>query len=527
MQLRAKSIIFKTGLIYFFVTVLNVSVFVLMVFENQLDLIAENAILNSQHKGSTLRHHIDKVIEGEASLNAVTINRILKEAGTLGIHTITLFSEAGKVFVAVEENTKIERNEASVDQLKMINMAITKRSFEDKLYYHKVDKREKTIDLYIPFTYEGDKIGAAAITLEMKDINKQMSYLYRQCLLIALLIIGIHVVFAVAISKMFIIPLRNLLDATHSISRGDLDIRVSIVRDDEIGQLATSFNEMSVALQRMRDEAKGANPLTGLPGNVTIANYIDECLRNGHFISVLYCDLDNFKAYNDKYGFTKGDEAILYTRDCLVSVAKRKDMRNVFVGHEGGDDFVVVCDYSCWEQFAKAFITTFDRGVYQFYNSVDARNGFIESINRQGERQRFPLMSISVAVVTNKTRPFRRHAEMIQVAAEVKSYVKKMDGSCYAIDRRTAPVSPTQRIPRSAIPTNVNPTRNVGPVSIKRVGGPAPVNRNGGMGTVNPNGPVNQNGGMGPVDQAQMPPASVIKKRGEHPKRNSRGDGTV
>ncbi|MFP4416701.1 MAG: HAMP domain-containing protein [Chitinispirillaceae bacterium] len=450
MQLRAKSLIFKTGLIYFFVTILNVSVFVLMVFENQLDLIAENAILNSQHKGSTLKYHIDKIVAGEGSISTVTINKILKEANFLGIRTITLFSEAGKVFVSIQQNQKVDKEEASTEQLKMINMAITKRSFEDKLFYHKVHNKQKTIDLYIPFTYESDKIGTAAINLEMKDINKQMTYLYRQCLLIGLLIIGIHVIFAIAISKMFIFPLRKLSDATHAISRGDLDIRIPIVRDDEIGQLATSFNEMSVALQRMRDEAKGANPLTGLPGNITIANYIDESLSNGRFISVLYCDLDNFKAYNDKYGFTKGDEAILYTRDCLFAVAKRRDMKNVFVGHEGGDDFVVVCDCECWEAFAKAFITTFDRGVYQFYNSIDARNGFIESINRQGQRQRFPLMSISVAVVSNKTRPFRRHAEMIQVAAEVKNFVKKMDGSCYAIDRRSTPVSPTQKISLAA-----------------------------------------------------------------------------
>jgi GGDEF domain-containing protein len=209
---------------------------------------------------------------------------------------------------------------------------------------------------------------------------------------------------------------------------------------------------MSVALQRKRDEAKGANPLTGLPGNVTIAKYIDEKLSRGEIICVLYCDLDNFKAYNDKYGFTKGDEAILYTRDCLNSVATRKDMHDVFIGHEGGDDFVVVCPSELWEVFAKAFITTFDRGIYQFYNTVDARNGFIESVNRQGERQRFPLMSISVAVVTNRHRPFRRHAEMIQVAAEVKKYVKSMDGSCYAIDRRQGPVSPTQRMARQPAP---------------------------------------------------------------------------
>ena len=420
-----------------------------MVWENQTGLIMENAILSSLHQGSSLKYRIDNVIQNSGELSTVNLNKILKEAGALGIRDITIFNESGKIFVSIENNKKMDKKEASVEELKMINTAITKQSFEDKLFCHKINKKNKKIDLYIPFTYKSDQNGIAAIVLEMKDINRQYGYLIRQCIVIAVLIIVLHVLFALAIFKMLIIPLRTLIGATQSISRGKLDIRVPIVGQDEIGQLASSFNEMSVAFQRMRDEAKGANPLTGLPGNITIARYIDDNLSTGNIICVLYCDLDNFKSYNDKYGFTKGDEAIIYTRDCLNTVAQRKDMQNIFVGHEGGDDFIVVTPYEFWELFAKAFITTFDRGIYQFYNSVDARNGFIESVNRQGQRQRFPLISVSIAVVTNKTRPFTRHAEMIQVAAEVKKYVKSLDGSCYAIDRRTGSIGPRSSTPPS------------------------------------------------------------------------------
>lgn len=449
---NTKSITFRTAVIYLFLTILNVSIFILMVFENQLDLIAENAILNSQHKGTNLKYRIDNIVGLNGKMSSGNINRIVKDASSIGINDLTLFSENGKVFTCISKNAIVEKQMADIQELKMINMAITRQGFEDKLFYHSVDKKERTIALFIPFTYDGDKIGVAAIKLEMKDIERQMGHLYRQCFLIALLVVTLHIGFAILLFKMILIPLRKLNEATQEIAQGQLDIRVTIVGDDEIGQLASSFNEMGVALQRMRDEAKGANPLTGLPGNVSIANYIDSCLNAGRYICVLYCDLDNFKAYNDKYGFTRGDDAILYTRDCLLAVAKRKDIRDAFVGHEGGDDFVVVVDFEYWEIFAKAFITTFDRGVYQFYNAIDARNGFIESVNRQGVRQRFPLMSISVAVVTNKTRPFRRHAEMIAVAAEVKKYVKSMDGSCYAIDRRSGPISPTQRIHPGDIP---------------------------------------------------------------------------
>ncbi|MDD5675727.1 MAG: HAMP domain-containing protein [Chitinivibrionales bacterium] len=449
MIIPSKSLFFKTAIIYAFVTIFNVAIFIIMVFENQLDLIADNAIMNSKLTGSNLKYRIDKILGPAGDITVVNINKILKEANALGIKDLTVFNEEGDVFVDIKDNKPTAKQKADVNDLRMINMAITKRGFEDKLFFHTVHKKTHTIDLYIPFTFGDEKIGIAFITLLMQDIDRQMSYLYRQCAVIAALIILLHIAFAWLFSKMILLPLRKLNEATEKIAGGDLDIRVQIVRDDEIGQLATSFNEMSVALRRMRDEAKGSNPLTGLPGNITIANYLDECLQHNRFICVLYCDLDNFKAYNDKYGFTKGDDAILYTRDCLQSVAKRKDLKNVFVGHEGGDDFVVVCDFEYWEEFAKAFITIFDRGIYQFYNSIDARNGFIESVNRRGERQRFPLMSVSVAVVTNKTRPFTRHAEMIQVAAEVKKVVKGIDGSCYAIDRRKGPVSQAD----GAIPT--------------------------------------------------------------------------
>ncbi len=97
---------------------------------------------------------------------------------------------------------------------------------------------------------------------------------------------------------------------------------------------------------------------------------------------------------------------------------------------------MVICDVRSSEHFAKSLVDSFDRDVSQFYSKTDARNGYIDSLNRQGERQRFPLMSISVAVITNKTRAFKKNTEIIKVAAEVKKYAKSMEGSCYAVDRR-------------------------------------------------------------------------------------------
>jgi diguanylate cyclase (GGDEF)-like protein len=159
-------------------------------------------------------------------------------------------------------------------------------------------------------------------------------------------------------------------------------------------------------------------------------------LAAGEIFAVLYSDLDNFKAYNDKYGFSKGDEAINYVKECLLATREELGDQGAFVGHEGGDDFVTIVDYALWRNFAQSFLERFDSGVHQFYSESDSRHGYIDALNRQGQKMRFPLMSISVAVVSNKSRQFSHHAELVQVAAEVKKLAKKKEGSHYVEDTR-------------------------------------------------------------------------------------------
>ena len=222
-------------------------------------------------------------------------------------------------------------------------------------------------------------------------------------------------------------------------SRGILEVSVPVLREDEIGQLAHAFNGMSIALQKMRQEARESNPLSGLPGNLRIARHIDERLQAGAAIAVLYCDLDNFKAYNDAYGFSKGDVAILFTRDCLIKSFDELGIKDGFIGHEGGDDFIAITGFDDWERCVLRFMALFDPGVPLLYSEADRANGFLESVDRKGTRQRFPLMSVSVAVVTNQWRAYSRHEEIASTAAELKKVVKKSDGSGgsrYAIDRR-------------------------------------------------------------------------------------------
>ena len=147
--------------------------------------------------------------------------------------------------------------------------------------------------------------------------------------------------------------------------------------------------------------------------------------------------LDEVVAKNTDKEFKAFINIVGEDKEKLEEAAKKFGDPFTFVGHEGGDDFVVVCTYATWEPLCKGITSAFDSDVKQFYGEADARQGFIESLDRQGRRMRFPLMSISLAVASNHYRPIDDHRMVVSIAAEMKKFVKKMEGSSYAIDKRT------------------------------------------------------------------------------------------
>jgi diguanylate cyclase (GGDEF)-like protein len=319
----------------------------------------------------------------------------------------------------------------------LLNRAIAKAALEDKEFHHDIRMAERLIHLYVPTPLPAGEQVVARFPLRIKSLEEEKNVLLRLCLLVTLIVIALQFIFALFLRKIVIVPISKLEKITHEVSKGDFNQDIDIKQDDEIGMLANAFKEMTLNLVRIREEAKGSNPLTGLPGNNVIIQKIEEMIHAKREFAVIYGDLDNFKAYNDKYGFSKGDDAILYTRDCFLDAAKRFGDPLTFVGHEGGDDFVIVCSYPTWEGICKGIVAAFDSDIKQFYNESDAKQGFIESLDRQGRRMRFPLMSISLAVASNHYRPIADHRMVVSIAAEMKKYVKKTDGSTYAIDKRT------------------------------------------------------------------------------------------
>jgi len=178
------------------------------------------------------------------------------------------------------------------------------------------------------------------------------------------------------------------------------------------------------------------SPLTRLPGNLAIEAELRRRIGTGEPFAVLYLDLDNFKAFNDVYGFTHGDEAIQLIAATSVDVVRRRGTTQDFVGHIGGDDFIIVTLPDRAEEIAREIIDVFDRDIRKLYNEQDLRQGYIETRDRRGTLNRYPIMSLSIAIVSSGQRKLENYAQIGEAAAELKRYAKSIGGSVYVKDKR-------------------------------------------------------------------------------------------
>jgi diguanylate cyclase (GGDEF)-like protein len=189
-------------------------------------------------------------------------------------------------------------------------------------------------------------------------------------------------------------------------------------------------------LDRRSTLSLDANPLTRLPGNISINKEIEKKLNQQEKFAVLYFDLDNFKALNDYYGFDRGDEVIKEFSNILVSASQKKGTNQDFIGHVGGDDFVIITTIEQAEIIAKDVISQFDKKTPQFYDEKDRMKGFIETKDRTGNIKNFPFVTVSIGIITNRYRHFSHVAQISSVGAELKEVAKKDPKSNYVFDRR-------------------------------------------------------------------------------------------
>lgn len=230
--------------------------------------------------------------------------------------------------------------------------------------------------------------------------------------------------------------IRRLKKATHRIAEGDFDYDPQIRPGDEIGDLAGDFISMAAKLKLLEQISLDASPLTRLPGNIAIERVLNRRLQEGIPFAVCYADLDNLKAYNDHYGYIKASEVIRRAGEIIYEAVKSTAEANAFVGHIGGDDFVMVVDMENAAAACEAVIEKFDAEIRNHYTPEDLSRGSIDAVDRYGVPRVFPIMTISIAVTICRQGEYDSAVEIAKAATEIKDYVKGMPGSNYLINRR-------------------------------------------------------------------------------------------
>lgn len=310
-------------------------------------------------------------------------------------------------------------------------------------YLMQVDKKSKHLFAYIPLqsgTY-GDQLWIARAGFPLAHIEDALRDSRWSLALMAFFVLLAGFFIGRGLANTIVRPIRTLHLATQDIVRGHLGKRVTISTGDEIELLAHTFNHMSESLRLMKQKAEDANPLTGLPGNQGIFDEIKKRIHEKQKFVVFHADLDRFKAFNDYYGLARGDEVIKQTAALFRDALQQKGSKTDFVGHQGGDDFIIVAIPSHAKEIAEYITAQFqERIVRAFYSKEDFDRGYMLGVDRRaelagdvGKSVQIPLMAISLAGVTNSKHDFADYFDCLGRAVKVKSEVKKIPGSCYLI----------------------------------------------------------------------------------------------
>ncbi|BCR04188.1 GGDEF domain-containing protein [Desulfuromonas versatilis] len=276
----------------------------------------------------------------------------------------------------------------------------------------------------------------AHIDQSLQELTRRSAEAFHRAIFFALL--GLALGTPVALSVIFYIhrSVSGLISATREIAAGSFDYQIGNSSRDEFGQLARAFGEMGIKLRELDQLHLDANPLTRLPGNLAIDQEMSRRLGAGSPFAQVYIDLDNFKAYNDRYGYQAGSDVINRVGRMINSLVKEIGAPDDLVGHVGGDDYVVITTTERAEMLAPGLVEAFDRLAPEFYSAEDRQAGSFVAHDRYGVERQFPLMTISVAVVCTDNLSHPSPEAISRESAKLKKYLKDKPGSNFLFDRR-------------------------------------------------------------------------------------------
>jgi diguanylate cyclase (GGDEF)-like protein len=313
---------------------------------------------------------------------------------------------------------------------------------QNKPFHIRIDRDHQTIAGYIPFHIsDKNNVYILKAMFPLANIQNALSKSKANLVLILLFITLTGLVIARSLASSIVNPIRKLNEATQLIMQGQLGRHVEIHTHDEIEMLARTFNKMSDKLIEMKQRAEDSNPLTQLPGNQGIFHELQKRIHERQKFVLFHVDLDRFKIFNDHFGLARGDEVIKKTAALLKNTVRSKGAFDDFVGHQGGDDFVVVTRPNHAKELAEQVCHRFDSDILtSLYRKEDLERGYILELDRRkfnetGEevQAKFPLMAISLAGVSTIKKDFADYFECMASAAGVKKEVKKVVKSSYLI----------------------------------------------------------------------------------------------
>ena len=416
-------------------SVLFISAFTFIQLNNQINNITRFNSYQANLSILIVRNNLEAVLTKEAqdypALIQTTLDT-LKEAGLF--KSIAVFDKDGKI-IASDKKDLFGQNVRFRDLEKWQDL---ENLGAGKWFLTEIDKNTNLLNIYIALrpAAQGLISYMAKVSFSLGNIQEALTNVYRPVVVSVLVIILLNIFLGYMLSKIVIGPIKILANVTKVIASGDLSVRTDIQTNDELQELGETFNYMTVELIKMKERAENANPLTKLPGNIVIREQVEKRINENRKFTVIYCDLDNFKAFNDKYGIAQGDEAIKLTAEVFKEAAKSQGSPDDFIGHEGGDDFLLLTTPEKAQAVADQITKEFDRQVRTLYSKEDLDKGFIVAHARDGSVKQFPIMTISLAGVTNEHRPITSYAEVTNIAADLKKKAKAIEGSVFVMDKR-------------------------------------------------------------------------------------------
>lgn len=418
--------------------IILISVFTLIQLNNHLSNLtlynSYQARLSAMLVKNSLQETLKSVPAGELQTGAYLQKTLDYLSGIRIIDRAIIIDKDDKIIAATDSN--LVGNDASTKDV-IAKYNLSERS-ANKLFDLQINKASRILDIFIPLespqVQRGDLM--VKLTSSIGNIKEALIGVYKPVILTSILVILANIIIGFMLSKLVIGPIRILNEATKVIASGQLETRVSINTNDELEELASTFNEMAKALIKMKERAENANPLTKLPGNIVIREEVEKRLRAASKFMVIHVDLNNFKAYNDCYGLAKGDEAIKLTAQILKEAVDTKGNSDDLLGHEGGDDFILVSTPLKANDVCSYITSEFDKRIRALYNAEDLGRGYIVAESRQGAIMQFPIMSISLSGVSNEQRNIQSYTEVTNIAAEVKKKAKAAGTSIFVVDQR-------------------------------------------------------------------------------------------